>query len=103
MQRGERIYCVSAVFAPTGLTTRLYHRWSHYDNARGWVTFSHIGFDLAGGRKGGYRGYTWKRSLAPGEWKVTVETEDGRTVAVHRFELSSEPLADDAAMVEKKF
>jgi hypothetical protein len=100
---GERIYCVSAVFAPTGLDTRLYHRWSHYDDNRGWVTASHIGFGLAGGRQGGYRGYTWKQNLAPGEWKVAVETENGRTVAVHRFELSADPLADDAALVDKRF
>jgi hypothetical protein len=100
---GERIYCVSAVFAPTGLDTRLYHRWSHYDDNRGWVTTSHIGFDLAGGREGGYRGYTWKQNLAPGEWRVAVETENGRTVAVHRFELSAEPLAGDAAMMDKRF
>lgn len=99
---GERIYCVSAVFAPAGLDTRLYHRWSRYDEERGWTTASHIGFGLAGGREGGYRGYTWKQNLAPGEWRVAVETENGRTVAVHRFEVSAEPLADDAAMVERR-
>lgn len=100
---GEPIYCVSAVFAPRGLQTRLYHRWSRHDPKQGWVTTSHIGFELAGGREGGYRGYTWKRNLAPGEWKVAVETENGRTVAVHRFEVAAEPLAEDAAMLEKTF
>jgi hypothetical protein len=35
---GERLYCVSAVFAPGGLSTRLYHRWLHYEENRGWVT-----------------------------------------------------------------
>lgn len=103
VQPGERIYCVSAVFAPRGLDTRLYHRWSRYDADRGWVTTSHIGFGLSGGREGGYRGYTWKQNLAPGEWKVSVETENGRTVAVHRFELAEEALADEAPMAAKRF
>ncbi|MDD4881567.1 MAG: DUF2914 domain-containing protein [Gallionellaceae bacterium] len=103
LKPGERLYCVSAVFAPSGLDTRLYHRWSHYDAKQGWVDTSHIGFDLAGGREGGYRGYTWKQNLAPGEWKVAVETENGHTVAVHRFVLSAEPLADGAAMIDKTF
>lgn len=103
LKPGERLYCVSAVFAPSGLDTRLYHRWSHYDDSSGWTPTPRIGFALSGGREGGYRGYTWKQNLAPGEWKVAVETEDGRTVAVHRFELSAEPLAADAAMVEKRF
>jgi len=103
LRPGERLYCVSAVFAPSGLDTRLYHRWSRYDDDRGWVEASRIGFGLAGGREGGYRGFTWKQNLAPGEWKVAVETESGRTVAVHHFEVSAEPLADDADMVEKRF
>lgn len=103
LKPGERLYCLSAVFAPSGLDTRLYHRWSHYDNARGWTATPRIGFALSGGRQGGYRGYTWKQNLAPGEWKVAVETEDGRTVTVHRFELSAKPLAADAGMVDKVF
>lgn len=102
LKPGEQLYCVSAVFAPSGLDTRLYHRWSRYDVNQGWLDAPRIGFGLAGGRQGGYRGYTWKQNLAPGEWKVTVETENGRTVAVHRFELAPEPLAQDAAMVEKR-
>ena len=100
---GERIYCVSAVFAPAGLDTRLYHRWSRYDDRQGWVDAPRIGFGLAGGREGGYRGFTWKQNLAPGEWKVAVETENGRTVAVHRFDVAEEVLPDDAAMVDKRF
>lgn len=96
---GEPIYCVSAVFAPTGLNARLYHRWQHYDAARGWTTHSRIGFTLAGGRAGGYRGYTYKRNLAHGEWKVAVETEDGRTVAIHHFQVSDQALAPGAAML----
>jgi hypothetical protein len=103
LKPGERLYCLSAVFAPAGLDTRLYHRWSHYDPERGWVSTSRIGYSLSGGREGGYRGYTWKRNLTPGEWRVAVETENGRTVAVHRFELAAEPLAADAEMLEKRF
>ncbi|MEW6677786.1 MAG: DUF2914 domain-containing protein [Pseudomonadota bacterium] len=100
LKPGERLYCVSAVFAPRGLDTRLYHRWAYNDPQRGWVTTSRIGFHLAGGRQGGYRGYTWKQNLVPGEWKVTVETENERTVATLRFELSDEALPADASMVE---
>lgn len=82
---GERLYCVSAVFAPRGLSTRLYHRWERYDAKRGWVTASRPGFALAGGRDGGFRGYTYKQDMTAGEWKVRVETENGRTVVVHAF------------------
>lgn len=103
LRPGERLYCLSAVFAPAGLDTRLYHRWSRHDDRQGWVATPRIGFTLAGGRAGGYRGYTWKQNLAPGEWKVAVETEDGRTLAVHRFVLSPAPRATGAEMIDKVF
>ena len=95
---GERLYCVAAIFAPTGLNTRLVHHWQHHDEKNGWETRSRIAFALTGGRQGGYRGYSFKQNLTAGEWRVMVETEDGRTVAVHRFELSDEPREPDAPM-----
>lgn len=87
---GEKLYCVSAVFAPRGLRTRLYHRWEHYEGVRGWITVSRKGFDLAGGRDGGFRGYTYKQKVAAGEWRVRVETENGHTVVVHAFSVVTE-------------
>jgi len=98
---GERLYCLAAIFAPSGLNTRLVHHWRFHDPKEGWVTRSRIGFNLAGGRKDGYRGYTYKQNLQPGEWSVAVETENGRTVTLHRFTISDEPLAADAAMLTR--
>lgn len=82
---GERLYCVSSVFAPGGLRTRLYHRWEHYDVKSGWQTVSYKGFGLFGGRDGGFRGYTYKQDVPPGKWRIAVETENNRTVVVHAF------------------
>jgi len=82
---GQRVYCFSSVFAPSGLKTKLYHRWEHYDKKQGWKTQSRIGFSLSGGRYNGFRGYTYKQNLAEGEWRVSVETENEKTIAVHSF------------------
>lgn len=97
---GERLYCVSAVFAPGGLSTRLYHRWEHYEPMRGWVTASRMGFGLFGGRDGGFRGYTYKQEVAPGQWRVHVETESGRTVVTHSFSVVTDaPVEADREIV----
>lgn len=82
---GERVYCLSSVFAPSGLRTRLYHDWQRYLPKQGWVTQSRIGFSLNGGRNDGYRGYTYKQNLTDGEWRVRVETETHKTIAIHAF------------------
>lgn len=90
VSQGEPVYCVSAIFAPKGLETRLYHNWQYYDAKKGWQTKSRVGFGLAGGRNNGFRGYTYKQNLAYGEWRVKVETESGRTIAVHQFEVEAD-------------
>lgn len=87
MAQDQRLVCFSAVFAPKGLHTRLLHDWQkkvHGD----WVSMSRPGFTLAGGRDGGYRGYTYKTHLSAGEWRVRIQTETQQTVAISRFQVS---------------
>ncbi len=87
---GQRVYCFSSVFAPSGLKTRLYHVWQFHDKKIGWQTKSRVGFTLSGGRYNGFRGYTYKTDLQVGEWRVSVETENDKTVAVQEFSVKAE-------------
>jgi hypothetical protein len=77
----EPIYCFTAVFAPVALDTTVYHHWYFRTNSS--KPFAHadrIPIKIAGGREGGYRAYTFKQRLDPGEWRVDVETEDRRVI-----------------------
>ncbi|MEQ9103528.1 MAG: DUF2914 domain-containing protein [Rhodothermales bacterium] len=76
---GDTVYAFSAVFAPTGLTERIYHVWQQRQNDA-WVSTDRIGYAVKGGRDGGYRGVTFKSQVRPGDWRVLVETSDGRTL-----------------------
>jgi len=78
---GEPIYCFTAVFAPVALNTTVYHHW--YFRSDGNRSFAHadrIPLKISGGREGGYRAYTFKQRLDPGDWRVDVESEDGRII-----------------------
>ena len=79
---GEPVAAYSSVFAPTSLTTKVAHRWQHYDTAKKeWVTMSVISYPIVGGRDGGYRGYSVLPLSEAGEWRVNIETSDGRLIA----------------------
>lgn len=83
--RGEDpAYCFTAVFAPVDLHTTIYHRWQYRDargrSARNFSMTDRIPITIAGGRERGYRGYTVKQRLIPGDWRVDVETEEGRVI-----------------------
>lgn len=87
---GEKVYCYTSVFLPPGIATTLYHVWQHRDPRTGrWFTGSRIGFPVRGGRAEGYRGYTFKRKLDPGQWQVRVETSDGRILGINRFRVAA--------------
>jgi hypothetical protein len=78
---GDTVFCFAAVFAPTDLKTRIYHEWQQYlPGQQRWLTTDHLGYQLTGGRKPGYRGYTYKRNVQPGEWRVEVKTEEDQVL-----------------------
>ena len=102
--RGEGpAYCFTVVFAPVDLTTTVYHRWQmrppgNEGAKRGYVTTDRIGFPIAGGRDDGYRVYTVKRQVTPGDWRVDVEAADGRIIG--RVSFRVEPAPDQPAPQE---
>lgn len=80
--RGEGpAYCFTAVFAPVDLNTTIYHRWRYRPyGSKAFATTDRISFTISGGRGGGYRGYTVKQRVLPGDWRVDAETAEGRII-----------------------
>jgi hypothetical protein len=85
---GQSAFCFSSVFAPTNLSVPVYHRWEKYDEAKkSWDTQALVAFPIAGGREGGYRGYSVKSALTPGAWRCDVETQSGALIGRSAFEV----------------
>lgn len=89
-------YVFSAVFAPTKINTEIYHRWQYYDEEKDdWITVSRVSYGIVGGRDGGYRGYSWHKSIFPAKWRVDVETEREQLIGRIKFavvEVYTQPL-----------
>jgi hypothetical protein len=50
---------------------------------------------IVGGREEGFGGYAYKQNWSPGDWRVAIETEDGREIGRTRFEIRSDPETDE--------
>lgn len=87
---GEKLYGVSAVYAPTGVQSSLEHRWELRDGS-GWRIVARSRFAATGGREGGFRGYSWVNDPSAGRWRFVVATQDGRTIAQQGFHVVREP------------
>jgi len=79
VQEGSAIYAYSSVGAPISFSSTVVHRWERKSD-KGWVTESRIAFPIAGGREGGYRGYSAKANFMEGQWRVSVETPGGQVI-----------------------
>lgn len=89
---GYPLYAYTAISAPTDLSAVMVHRWEYYDDeTHNWETSSALSFRISGGRSEGYRGYSLKRQLTEGKWRVSVETTRGQVLGRIRFTIVSTP------------
>lgn len=85
-----RVWCASSIFIPRGIETTVRHHWLRLEGGE-WVTKSVVPFPIRGGRRDGYRAYSFKANIPAGEWKVIVETTQGQTIASTRFKVEETP------------
>ncbi len=84
---GEAVYFFAQVYSPARFSDVLTLHWFFHDPRQGWVSSDRIPLKIVGGRKEGFRGYSFKKNYSPGDWRVKVETTDGREIGRIRFRL----------------
>ncbi len=85
---GAPIYIYSAIFAPTDINAKIFHRWYYRNETIGkWQEKSLLGFEISGGTDRGYRGYSLKYQLQAGRWRVEVVNERGQILGRTKFEI----------------
>lgn len=79
-REGDKVICFVSIFSPTHFKDQIFLRWMLKDPKLGWQNMDRIPMQIAGGREEGFRGYVAKTYFQAGDWKVLVETTDGREV-----------------------
>lgn len=92
-QPGDRVFVFFRIFSPARFADQVTLRWYLKRDSRGWMLQDAIPIDIVGGREHGFRGYGVKTNYQPGDWKVEVETTDGREIGRIYFDIESAPEA----------
>jgi hypothetical protein len=87
---GDKLFVFTRIFAPRHFDDAIYLRWEKQNPAGKWQTTDKIKMKIRGGREMGYRGYGYKEHYSPGEWRVFVETQDGREVGSIAFNVEQD-------------
>jgi len=95
-QPGDKVHVYFRIFSPSRFSDQVLMGWYRYEGGakgRGWVLQDTIPIKILGGREEGFRGYGVKTNYQPGNWKVQVETTDGREIGRIYFGVEIVPIA----------
>ncbi len=85
---GDTIYVFSSVFAPARVSTLIHHEWWYFEESeKKWVLKNEIEFPIIGGRKDGYRGYSFRNNPETGKWRVYISTGKNKRIGHITFEV----------------
>ncbi len=100
----DTVFVYTSIFAPSDLKKSVLHQWQWYDSeTESWNTTDYISYEVTGGREGGYRGFTYKENIWPGEWKVDVETDNGLVLGVIKFDIVSDTAFSGDQLITLEF
>lgn len=84
----REMYAFTAVFAPMKMVAPIVHEWQYYDPLTGkWITKNTVSFNIKGGRKEGFRGFSKTAQTQPGWWRVNVKTANGQIIGRKTFKV----------------
>ena len=98
VRTGDKVFVLLSVFSPARFEDKVYLKWFYDDPKSGWHQEDSIPLSILGGREQGFRGFGSKQFYKLGDWRVLVETSDGREVG--RINLTITP---DASMDAREF
>jgi hypothetical protein len=85
----DKVFILLSIFSPTRFQDQIYLRWYRQDQVKGPKLEDTIPLTILGGRDEGFRGFGSKQNFDMGQWRVKVETSDGREVG--RIDLEIRP------------
>lgn len=99
---GDAIYCFVRIFSPARFDHTVNLAW-YLKNAKGSYELQDtIPIEIRGGREEGFRGYVDKTHYQPGQWRVDVQTQDGRVIGDIHFSVEPDATTEDRIwMIER--
>jgi DUF2914 family protein len=100
-QPGDRVFVYFRIFSPSRFSDQVVMRWyMRKDEKDRWQLQDQIPIKILGGREQGFRGYGFKTNHQPGDWRVRVETTDGREIGRIHFSIENFPAAPRVFFVD---
>lgn len=100
---GDKVTVLLSIFSPTRFNDQVFLKWYRDDEKKGMVLEDTIPLKILGGREKGFRGFGSKQNYNLGDWKVIVETSDGREVGRISFEITGDSETSERIFKDDSF
>lgn len=95
----DTVFIYTSIFAPTDLRKSVQHQWQQFSPlTEQWRTTDEITYEVIGGRRGGFRGSTYKTNVVEGKWRVNVITEEGLVLGRIDFTIVNDTTFDKSQL-----
>lgn len=101
-QPGDKIHFFAQIYSPARFSDSVILHWYYKDLRQGWLSTDRIPMPISGGRENGYRGYATKQNYSDGEYRISVETTDGREIGRIYLNVTKVPESDPGRIFQKK-
>jgi uncharacterized membrane protein (DUF441 family) len=91
---GDQLNVMLSIFSPGNFEDKVYLKWYLDLPKGGWILQDTIPMSILGGRDEGFRGFGRKTNYQVGDWRVVVETSDGREVGRINFSITQDMSED---------
>jgi len=85
---GDKLFCFVRIFAPRHFHDGISVVWFHHDPRHGWTQAHRLALTVSASSAVGFATDAYLTEPMPGEWRVEIESQDGRTIGQLRFEVA---------------
>lgn len=87
---GDKVYCFARIFAPRHFHDAIHMVWYHRDIDKGWQQIYRKPLSVSASSEAGFATDGYLTHPAAGDWRVEIQSDDGRTMGLLRFHVEED-------------
>jgi hypothetical protein len=97
---GDKLFCFARIFAPRHFHDGVSIVWFHHEPRQGFRLVHRLPLSVSASSAVGFGTDAYLTEPAPGDWRVEIQSEDGRTIGQLGFHVTADPSTEARELQE---
>jgi hypothetical protein len=99
-RRGDKLFCFARIFAPRHFHDGVSIVWFHHEPRQGFRLVHRLPLSVSASSAVGFGTDAYLTTPAPGDWRVEIQSQDGRTIGQLGFHVTADPSTEARELQE---